>query len=44
MGHERTIDGAVQTSTDWYKKLVMAASYIFDIEYEFRVRQRFRSA
>lgn len=39
--HERAIDGAVQMSTDWYMKLVMAASYMFDIEYELRVRPRF---
>lgn len=42
--HERTIDGAVQTSTDWYMKLVMATSHIFDIEYELRVRTRFTPA
>ena len=39
--HERTVDGAVQISMDWYMKLVMATSHVFDTEYALRVRPRF---
>lgn len=38
--HQSTVDGAVQISTDWYSKLVIATSLIFDLEYE--LRNRFR--
>lgn len=38
--HEQTVDDVVQTSTDWYMKLVLATSHIFDIEYELRIKSR----
>lgn len=42
--HEQTVDEAVQTSTDWYMKLVLASSHIFYIDHEQRAKNQSRSA